>query len=341
MSDSGTTIDKIEETFFMHNGRILSHTISKEQKRRIVKGILSGEVVDKDGDLIPIEEFAKFFEILIRRQTPILLKHQPIHVGNLISLEKITYNRIPAVLVEYEILSDFAKDDETWEGIIQGKLFGMSFTGEVEQTIVKCDGNKCHKERKLSAIYEITVTDRPANQVSSAITEYLTKEYNKELIVKEEAERMSEENTGKEGEQTTPTLSKEELQKELKTLGEGITLSIKESITEGFKELAKVLNKEEAEPENPPAEEAGKEDETTSKEFNPEEERIKLKAELTKELTEEIQKEIKKGIEAQTSSVGTPLGSNPSTITKSKDLASVGGSLISGEELLARIRGGK
>ena len=332
MSASEGQKEIIDTTFYMNSGKIISDTISKEQEKRIVKGILSGEVIDKDGDLIPIEEFAKFFKTLIRRQTPILLKHQPIHVGNLISLEKTTYEGIPAVLVEYQILNDFSKDHETWEGIVSGKYFGMSFTGEIEQTIVKCDANKCHKERKLSAIYEITVTDRPANQISSVV-DYLTKEYDKEK--NKEAEEMTQKEKNKDLEKELAdelSLSKETLQKELKSLGEGIASEIKE----GFKGLAQTIKKEEAEvktPTNPT-----KDDEVTEEEKPEKEEKEGLAKEANWEeikgqFSDEIKELVAKELKAQTSSISTPTGS----LTKEKNevIAPTRG-LPSEAELVAR-----
>lgn len=328
MTESGTTKEMIEQTFYMNNGQVLTETISKEKEERIFKGILSGEVVDKEGDLIPIEEFAKFFKTLIRRQTPILLKHQPIHVGNLLALEKTIYNGIPAVLVKARILNDFPKDHETWEGIIKGKYFGMSFTGDVEQTIIKCDDNKCHKERKLSAIYEITITDRPANQVSK-ILNYLTKEYKKE-----------EENMTEEGKEKANALSKETLQEEFKNLGESLGKSLGEglnsSIKAGFETLAKSLVKEEKPKDKPEAEE--EEDGKDPKETK--EVKKELDWATAKELfAKEIELETDAKIKAKTSSVETPEGSSPNIIKETKKPLEYTGALPTKDELLAHFLG--
>ena len=304
MSESASETETISTTFHMNNGKVLT-PISKESKERIFKGILSGEVIDKEGDFIPIKEFQKFFSTLIKRQTPILLKHQPIHVGQIISLEKTSYNGIPAVLVEARIFDDFPMDHETWAGIIKGKYFGMSFTGEVEQTIVKCDGNKCHKERKLSAIYELTITDMPANQVSTIMLDYLSKEHKQT----NEVNKMTE--PAKEEKAPVPTLSKEDLQAELKTLGEGIASTIKE----GFETFAKTLQKEdnsekdEDEKVTTPANPQGDEEEEEEKDEPVSKEEPELKwDDISEKFGDEIKAQVQKELDAQRSTISTPTG---------------------------------
>ena len=73
MTDS--TKEIIQTTFKMTHGKIVVDRISKDRNSRYFKGILSGEVVDQEGDLIPINEFVKFFPTLMKRKTPLLLNH--------------------------------------------------------------------------------------------------------------------------------------------------------------------------------------------------------------------------------------------------------------------------
>ena len=318
--------ERSSESFYMHNGQVLKETLTKEEKeQRIFKGILSGEVVDKEGDIIPIAEFAKFFPILMKRHTPILLKHQPIHVGKILVLDTVNYNGIPAVLVKVQIFDDFPKDHETWEGLLNGEFFGMSFTGDVESTIVKCDNSRCYKERKLAAIYEITITNRPANQ-ESKILEFLTKEHAqasqakdkdklKGLIQKQEGNKMTDGQPPGDTGQKVEVLSKEDL----KTLFVDLGTNLSKAIVEGFETVNKSLLKEEKPKPDPKKPDEEEEEEDKEKDKEKDKDKDKGTSKTSKEdqgeekdaltwesLAEKISKEVEAQIEKKTTKVTTP-----------------------------------
>jgi len=285
---SESTDDTLEDETFvleMNTGVFLQDgTGSLQKEERSFRGILSGEVIDKEGDRIPIDEFAKLFEIMLRRRTPINIKHTPITVGYLSRIEKTTYNRIPAVLVEGVIHKDFPKDHFAWNNILNGRYFGLSFTGDWGTTQMKeTEDGRVYAERSLAGIYEITITDRPANQVST-ILDTLVKEYYAskevedgdnnpeseaeaqddvvEIKIEQVDENMTEENKAcDEPTEEEKSVTKEEFAEGLKTLAEAIAAPIKE-LTVHIGELTKLLPSQEKEApetdeptEDPPKEE--------------------------------------------------------------------------------------
>lgn len=106
---------------------------------RLFKSWATVEIVDNQGQIIPIKQFKKIMPKLMKRGAPLTLYHvgtgdkpQAVKiVGRLLNYEFLTNPQYDAegMLVTGQIFSDFKMDDEAWHGIQSGELSGLSVAG--------------------------------------------------------------------------------------------------------------------------------------------------------------------------------------------------------------------
>lgn len=139
------------------------------EKDRIARGWMTTEVRDKQGDLIPIEEFKRVMNTWMKRGAPINDKHTNKHVGKGLSWHEGKHPRTgkDGIILDYQIFDDYILDDKVWEEIKSHKRTGLSIGGIATQpsTYEKTAGQSTRRLAGLE-LYEVSSVDNPANQGS-------------------------------------------------------------------------------------------------------------------------------------------------------------------------------
>ncbi len=133
---------------------------------RIFKAWGSVEVVDKDGEVLPIDEFKKIMPLIMKRGGNLIDSHSNRIIGKILNYEfkEHPYFKKEGVLLTCQIFKDYSIDDEIWQGIKNGEYTGLSFGGrnKLEEVSFK-QGNTTKILRGLEG-YEFSVVKNPANQ---------------------------------------------------------------------------------------------------------------------------------------------------------------------------------
>lgn len=108
-------------------------------ERRLFKAYGSVEMYDRDGELIPMEEFHRFMDIWMARGAPIMDSHSNRQIGKGLNYNfETTEDGKEAVKITGEIYKDYPLDDKVWKEIKSGDRKGLSlgadFYAPVEQT---------------------------------------------------------------------------------------------------------------------------------------------------------------------------------------------------------------
>lgn len=104
------------------------------EQDRLVKGWGSVEIVDKDGEVIPMEELDKAMPKIIERGAPIIDHHSNKIIGKILNYEfkKHPKTNKEGLLLTYKIFKDYSLDDEAWSEIKSGER-GLSFGGRAHK----------------------------------------------------------------------------------------------------------------------------------------------------------------------------------------------------------------
>ena len=141
------------------------HGVTKiSEEDRLIAGWISVEVVDRQGEVIPIEELRKAMVKFMDRGGPLLFGHSNRPIGKILSYEVREHPDTgkPGIYVIAKIFRDYTMDDIVWELIKEGKITGFSVAGRAEAEVVQGDGGT-HVSRKNIELLEISLVDRPAN----------------------------------------------------------------------------------------------------------------------------------------------------------------------------------
>ena len=138
---------------------------------RIVRGWGSVDVIDKEGEVLPIAEFKKIMPIVMKRGGNIMDRHSNRHVGKILGCEFLDKETPegprPGVYLTYMIFKDYEIDDMVWDGIKQGIYKGLSFGG-MNKTL-----EYSFKDKEFATVlkdisgFEFSVVPDMANQESN------------------------------------------------------------------------------------------------------------------------------------------------------------------------------
>ena len=148
----------------------------------------SVEIVDNQGDLIPIEELQRIMDIWVDRGAPIMFNHTNQHVGKGLNWRRADKNGTPGVLITGKIFKHYVEDDTIWDGIKDGTLEGLSFGGKSYSKERDSIGNII---RRQITGHEFSVVKKCANQ-EATFTEVNTMAKGEKEIKKEEDPIMEE-----------------------------------------------------------------------------------------------------------------------------------------------------
>lgn len=142
-----------------------------DNDKRIFEAWGSVEIVDKDGELIPIEELEKVMPILMDRGGYIIDQHTNRVVGKILNYEIKEHPETgkKGVFIRGKIFDDYELDDEVWEEIKSGKRTGLSFGGRSKKQEIAFSFDSKQPVKILQDIegYEFSVVDKPANPLAT------------------------------------------------------------------------------------------------------------------------------------------------------------------------------
>jgi hypothetical protein len=121
----------------------------------------SVETVDRQGEIIPIEEVHKVMDIWMDRGAPIMFNHSNRQVGKGVNWRPAEKNGMKGVLITGVIFKHYKEDDEVWAGIKDNKFEGLSIGGKAYSREKDEEGSTVL--RNLIG-YEFSVVNRTGNQ---------------------------------------------------------------------------------------------------------------------------------------------------------------------------------
>lgn len=150
----------------------MADIVIANEDKRYVAGWASVEIVDSQGDVVPVSELTKAFLALMDRGGHIIYGHKNYPVGRIMQWE-VKEHPISKALGVYMIVkinSGYEADDMVWSLIKQGKLKGFSIGGKgrSERTYVEKNGIKTEvRILKSIQLNEVSVVDIPANPLAT------------------------------------------------------------------------------------------------------------------------------------------------------------------------------
>ena len=155
----------------------LSFPISKQMQdedKIIIAGYASVEVIDSQGELIPLPVLKEAWEKFKANKyfATGSLMHTNIPVIRILDEYKDLKGQVwksgvddTGLFIVAEVRNDIEKGKQTIELIKIGQLTGFSIAGEALASSTVCEG-KCYTRIDKMELHEIAVVDRPANQPS-------------------------------------------------------------------------------------------------------------------------------------------------------------------------------
>ena len=140
-------------------------TVDTADQRRIFKGHITAEIIDRQQEFIFVKEVMKIMEAFMEVNPVISDYHSNRMVGKVLSYEKSEYKGVATVLITGEV---YKKDgitlyDKIWDKVLKGEYSGLSMGGaSKEREPIQKDGKMALELRKLE-LYEIALCDTPAN----------------------------------------------------------------------------------------------------------------------------------------------------------------------------------
>ena len=144
------------------------------ENERLVRSWASVEVKDNQGDIVPISEIRKVLNIWMKRGAPISDNHTNKIIGKGLNWKEDTepMTNKPAIMIDYQVFTDYTHDDDVWEQIKNGERTGLSIGGKrtKKATLIKDDYSDSMANQLMGIeLFEIASAFKPANQFSRNI----------------------------------------------------------------------------------------------------------------------------------------------------------------------------
>jgi len=181
---------------------------------RIIQGWGTVEVRDKQGELLPIEEFEKIMPIIMDRGGVLTDSHSNRVIGKILNYEIKTHPETgkKGVFLTAKIFDDYPLDDEIWQAIKNGEYTGFSFGGRGKLKEIKFDEENMDATKILEHLegYEFSIVKSPANPYAKIeeinvlakseedLKKYIRHEGNKWVVYAESGRKMGEYDTKEE-----------------------------------------------------------------------------------------------------------------------------------------------
>ena len=137
-----------------------------DDKDRLFKAWGSVEIVDKDGELIPMSVFAKIMPKIMERGGVLIDNHTNRVVGRILNYEFRKKDGNDGLLLTGKVFDHFKIDDQVWNELKSGIRKGISFGGRRVQSSIKKavddDGKPYYILGDVEG-YEFSIVNKPAN----------------------------------------------------------------------------------------------------------------------------------------------------------------------------------
>ena len=140
-------------------------TVDTADQRRIFKGHITAEIIDRQQEFIFVKEVMKIMEAFMEVNPVISDYHSNRMVGKVLSYEQSEYKGVATVLITGEVYKKegITLYDKIWDKVVKGEYSGLSMGGaSKEREPIQKDGKMALELRKLE-LYEIALCDTPAN----------------------------------------------------------------------------------------------------------------------------------------------------------------------------------
>ncbi len=138
---------------------------------RIVEGWGSVQIIDNQGDYVPIDSIIKLMPTYMKRGGILIDGHTNRHVGKIIHWEPKDKDGKPSLYLKAQIFKDYSIDDMVWDAIKKTHYTGFSFGGRSLKKHPVCKDNQCFNHIDEPEIWEWSIVPKPANK-ESIITEF-------------------------------------------------------------------------------------------------------------------------------------------------------------------------
>lgn len=179
MTNDSNVIDVIKQDIENDNvvsvgepvSEVLKIDVTNEQKR-YVAGWASVEIVDKDGDLIPISVLKSAMLRYVERGGDVHIGHSNLKVGKIVQWQIMKHPDTGkwGVYIIASVFDSYKIDDLTWQAIKEGKIKAFSIGGKgVPTTVVKTDDNgkpMTLRSYETVEISEISFVESPRNPLA-------------------------------------------------------------------------------------------------------------------------------------------------------------------------------
>jgi phage head maturation protease len=159
------------------NNLIIKGIIDKNSlnnEDRIFQSWGSVEMIDRQGDLLPIDEFRPVVEKLLAagHQIPLQDSHTNHNVGVITKVEFLnTPDGKKGLFLTGRVYSRYDSDTDVWNALKNGEYTGLSLGGKAGDKIPVCDQNGCYNLLRNPEIWEFSLVSTPANP-GALITEF-------------------------------------------------------------------------------------------------------------------------------------------------------------------------
>jgi hypothetical protein len=142
--------------------------LNVDENTRTVSGYGTVEIVDNQGDYVPIDVVLRLMDTYMNRGGVLVDTHTNRHVGKILHWEPKEKNGKNAVWLQAQIFDDYSIDDMIWDAIKEGHYTGFSFGGRGLDKHVVCNAEQgCFNHIDDMEIWEWSIVPKPANKEST------------------------------------------------------------------------------------------------------------------------------------------------------------------------------
>jgi len=144
-----------------------------DEDERLVSGFASVEVIDLQGDIVPISEMKKAMYKFMDRGGSIMYGHSNKPIGKVLQweVEKFPGSDVYGIKFVAKIFKDYQFDDEVWKLIKSGELKGFSIGAQAKEKKMMLKDESSGLPKEVGVLHdlnlmEISVCKEPANPLA-------------------------------------------------------------------------------------------------------------------------------------------------------------------------------
>lgn len=140
--------------------------VADNKEERIIEGYGSVEIIDNQGDYVPMDVIYSMMPTYIERGGILMDAHTNRHVGTITNWEPAEIDGIKSIFIKAKVFDDYSIDDMVWDAIKKKHYTGFSFGGRGIKKDVKCTKDRCYNDVSKMELWEWSVVPKPANKPS-------------------------------------------------------------------------------------------------------------------------------------------------------------------------------